>query len=224
MDLHAGSASQSLKKKGNKSKLNRLRRIGPVSLAVVGEAGLETALGEIIAQYDPRQLRTAGYEPFSSDPRKRPFHVEMGRRGLLHVSFLEAGDRKAAGHVGVRSGEEVILAIVSFDPDLAEHSPNKLLLLMLAEKLAGEGFCRLDLTPGGDEWKDRLATRFERVHELRLFRSAWARTLEASRKRAVEGFKHLDHRMFGGAITRMRRNVILSSPARERSSAPADGP
>jgi CelD/BcsL family acetyltransferase involved in cellulose biosynthesis len=176
------SIEESLRKKGNKSKLSRLKRRGPVEFEVCnGEAEFAAAFDAIIAQYDARQKASHGVAPFEHDVNKRAFHVELMRAGLLHVSILRVGGQVGAAHVGAKGASEIHLSIVSFDPAMADDSPNKLLLLMLGQRLKADGFRTLDLTPGGDPWKDRFATAFDEVQELTVFTSALSCTLARCR-------------------------------------------
>jgi RimJ/RimL family protein N-acetyltransferase len=50
-------------------------------------------------------------------------------------------------------------------PLLAEYSPGKLHIMHLSEHLMGEGLTTLDLTPGGDAWKERFANDHDEVVE-----------------------------------------------------------
>jgi hypothetical protein len=60
----------------------------------------------------------------------------------------------------------VHLAILCHSPFHARHSPGKLHVLKLGAELANEGFEALDLTPGGDAWKERFANTHDTVYEL----------------------------------------------------------
>ncbi|HYH16259.1 MAG TPA: hypothetical protein VD794_13615, partial [Flavisolibacter sp.] len=46
------------------------------------------------------------------------------------------------------------------------YSPGYLQIVMLSQLLTKEGMTGVDLSPGGDSYKDRLASRYEDVHEL----------------------------------------------------------
>ena len=168
-----GEATRSLAKKSNKSRLNRLERIGPLEFRHVTEPE-EFALvcDDIIRNYDFRQAAVHGVAPFRDDDLKKPFHVAMmDTPGLLHVTVLKVGDRCAAAHIGVCGEKEVQLGIIAHDPSLAKHSPGKFHVLFLAQMLRAEGYTQLDLTPGGDSYKERFANGFDEVHELTVYLS-----------------------------------------------------
>jgi CelD/BcsL family acetyltransferase involved in cellulose biosynthesis len=192
INLSAGTAEASLRKSSNKSKINRLKRLGDLQFQVVDDIGdFERAFDTVIEQYDTRQKTKSGVTPFASDPHKRQFHVEMMQRGLLHVSVLRVGDHIAAAHIGTRGSREVHLSIVSFDKEMENDSPNKILLLMLSKQLAAEGFDSFDLTPSGSSWKWRLANSGDEAQELQLFASAHQRLFEATWRNAKRSLKRL---------------------------------
>jgi CelD/BcsL family acetyltransferase involved in cellulose biosynthesis len=205
MDLTSDAAGESLKKKGNKSKLNRLKRLGEVRFEVVeGVEGLDMIFDEVITQYDSRRLAVNGFAPFANDPNKRPFHVELMRQGLLHVCVLRVGDKVAAAHLGVRGTHDICLAIVSFDNAFAEESPNKLMLLLLAQHLASQGYHIFDLTPGGDAWKNLMGNRFDEVVELRVFRTPAARMLTSANQAGRRLLKSAYRKYVESAVHRVK--------------------
>lgn len=173
----------SLKKKANKSRLNRLKRLGDVKLHhLKTPAALEAAIDRIIAVYDLRQGAANGICPFTADPQKRQFHLDlMAHPGLMQASMLTVGDEIAAAHLGLVSGDEVVVGIYAYSPFLAKHSPGKFLMLMLGADLAAEGKVWIDLTPGGS-WKDRFATEHDEVSEARV---VFSRSLARRRKAAA---------------------------------------
>lgn len=163
-----------LKKKANRSKFNRLKRMGDLRLQRITDiAGFDQYMDDIIAAYDFRQGGHNDSCPFFEDPAKRPFHRAWLERctNQLYVSLLTLNDRPVAAYFGVVIGGYLANAIVSHDPRVALHSTSKLHIYLLAQELAGENFRGLDLTPGG-EWKDRYATRHQTVYELRYWNSA----------------------------------------------------
>jgi GNAT superfamily N-acetyltransferase len=107
--------------------------------------------------------------PFQLDPLKKPFHLALMRqRDLVHVTVMKVGTELVAAHFGIRGGREVVLWLFAHSPFRAAHSPGKLHLLLLGEQLAQQGITTFDLTPGGDPWKERFASRHDQVHTLRV--------------------------------------------------------
>ena len=189
MRVDAADIARTLKKSGNRSKLNRLRQLGPVRLEqFLSRASIEPVIDEIAAYCDVRQCAMNGSMPFRDDPDKREFTLRLlGHPGLLHATALMVGDRLAAAHLGASSGRSVALGVIAHSPFLAAHSPGKFLILMLGEQLAVDGYEYIDLTPEG-AYKDRFATEADQVEvrEVYLRRPAWARAalLAAGRKSA----------------------------------------
>ena len=164
---------KSLKKSANKSRLNRLKKLGDVQFEQLhGVAELAAVFDRIIAYYDFRQGAVNDSIYFQADPLKQPFYLAlMDIPDLLHATVLKVGDRVVAAHLGLIDGKQCGLGIPAHSPFDAAHSPGKLQLLMLGVELAKQGFDTLDLTPGGDPYKDRFATDYDEVHILTIFLS-----------------------------------------------------
>ena len=178
MRVGDGSEVQaSLRKSGNKSRLARLRRIGPVSLDQLDTAAaLEGVIDVIAEQCDVRQGGVHASLPFRSDPLKRELYLAMmAEPGLLHATVLRAGDRVVASHLSTRDPRGVPLGLITHAPEYAAHSPGKLLLLLLGRLLGEQGYEVFDLTPGGS-YKDRFATHTDDVcvAEVYFDRTAYA--------------------------------------------------
>jgi Acetyltransferase (GNAT) domain len=162
---------KSLKKTGNKSRLNRLKRLGDVRFEQLHtEAELAAVFDEIIAYYDFRQGAVNNSLPFQNDPLKKSFQLALMRvKDLQHVTVLKVGDRVLAAHIGLYNRQQCILGIPLHSPFQAIHSPGKLHILMLGLELVKEGIEVLDLTPGGDAYKERFATDWDEVYVLDIF-------------------------------------------------------
>ncbi|HKD86745.1 MAG TPA: GNAT family N-acetyltransferase [Terriglobales bacterium] len=162
---------ESLGKKKNRRRLEKLQADGPMTFFELRTvADLDAYYDEIITFYDFRMGAVHGNSPFRDDPRKRLFYrALMAQGGLLHVTATKVGESLIAAHLGMRSKNEVILGIVSHSPFLAIHSPGKLHILQLGLLLHEEGFTSLDLTPGGDAYKEDRATRYDEAHSLTVF-------------------------------------------------------
>ena len=167
------TARASLRKKGNRSKLSRLRRQGDVSLVQLESgAELREVLDRIVKFCDLRQGAVHDSTPFQSDPLKRKLYLElMDQPGLMHATVLMAGSEPVAAHLGLVDRDYVSLGLITHSPFAASHSPAKLLMLMLAERLGQQGYREFDLTPGGD-YKLRFASREDEIASLDLFFSS----------------------------------------------------
>ncbi len=171
-----------LRKKSNKSRLNRLRRHGPVALVELGTPEERARHFDTIGDFcDFRQGAINASLPFHDDPRKKELWLRlMEKPGLVHASALMVGDRIAAAHIGPIDGKSVSLGIIAHSPFLADHSPGKLLMLLLARELGRQGFASFDLTPDG-VYKDRFADQSDIVHSLTVYFDPAAYLIEAAR-------------------------------------------
>ena len=172
LKLDAEKLSASLKKKSNKSKWNRLKRLGELRFIVEEGAALDAAaLDDIIPLYDFRQGAVNGSCPFTEDSRKKPFHQQwmQSAPGQLLLFRLLLGDRTIGAMLGVVSGDQVSNAIMAHCPELASHSPGKFVVYLAGQELSKRGYKWLDLTPGGDPWKDRFADTKDSVLALRAW-------------------------------------------------------
>lgn len=189
MELDAQSLAATLRKSSNRSKLNRLRRLGTLEF-LADEPGADVAslLDQVIALYDLRQGAVNGTSPFHEDQDKRLFHLNWLKghgSGLLFYRLM-LDDKVIGALLGVAHGHMVSNAIVASSATLAKHSPGKLIIYMAAEHMLERGFKWLDLTPGGDAWKDRFATCQDQVLQI----SAWADNASLKRLHRRERIEH----------------------------------
>ncbi len=165
------SIRKSLKKTGNKSRLNRLKQLGDLRFEQLHtESELAAVFDEIIAYYDFRQGAANNALPFQTDRLKKSFQLALMRvKDLQHVTVLKLGDRILAAHIGLYDRQQCAIGIPIYSPFYAIHSPGKLHLLMLGLELVKQGIEILDLTPGGDAYKERSATDWDEVFVLNIF-------------------------------------------------------
>ncbi|MBD1397721.1 GNAT family N-acetyltransferase [Pontibacter sp. JH31] len=171
MDTKDPNLSSLLKLSGqNKTKLNRLRRLGEVRLERVTDAGAFSAvLGELAVQYDFRQGALYNKNRFRENPRKAIFLQELFNQGLLHVTVQKLNEEIIAAMVAVSGKGWVHLQGLNIhSPFYAKHSPGMLHFFMLGDLLAKEDVQMFDLTPGGDFYKERFATTNDWVFNLAI--------------------------------------------------------
>ena len=93
MQIDAAAMSRQRNKKNHRQNYNRLKRMGEVQLeSVVEHDRFLGMFDEISLQYDFRQAAFFRNMPFSRDPLKKPFYIELQKRGLLHTTVLTVGD------------------------------------------------------------------------------------------------------------------------------------
>ena len=171
MEIDEAAMERQRRKKNHRQNFNRLNKTGDVSFEKVSDhERFIHIFDELCIQYDFRQGALHHYMPFASDPAKKAFYLELHKRGMLHTSILKVGRTIAASHSGVVSkGKAVHLGINTHAPALAAHSPGNLLLAMLGVQLADEKMAILDLTPGGDGYKENFATEHDAVCEMMIY-------------------------------------------------------
>lgn len=169
--LDEAAISETLKKKGNRSKINRLKRLGPLSFRRMDADEFERRVDDVGAMCDFRQGAVNDSCPFIDDPQKRVFHVDWARSmpNELHVNGMFVGDQLISVLIFALSKGEAHIAITAHSPAYAEHSPGKIHIYEAGLLLAREGYAAVDMTPGGDEWKFRFATRTDRVVDLTVY-------------------------------------------------------
>lgn len=178
MRIDAEDLAKSFKKKSNKSRFNRLKKLGNLTFERINDFDrFSKELAQIRDQYDLRQGAVNDSVPFADDPHKEAFHTDWMRNApdRLHVTVTRIDDQLVAAHIGAIGDGIVHLAIIAYSPFFARHSPGKLHLMQLGRLFMEEGIHTLDLTPGGDLWKDRFSNASDQVRELIVHTSANAK-------------------------------------------------
>lgn len=190
--IERDQVEEALKKKGNKSKRNRLARMGKLDVRRLDARTVESHMDRLTTMYDFRQGAMNGVCPFLDDPHKRAFHLDWMKRlpWQLYASGMFLNDRLISAFLFAASPNDMHLAIAAHDPEFAKNSPSKLHLYEAALEMSAAGRATLDLTPGDDAWKERFSTGTRVACELvlhsNLQRAQVARTRRAA-KRFVKG-------------------------------------
>lgn len=188
------AVADSFRKKSNKSRFNRLNRKGTVKFERIQDIKEFTrAFEQIIPYYDFRQGAVNNSYPFLEDDLKKPFHINLLQNNpeLLHVTALCLDDVPIAFHLGFVDKRMVHLAIITHSPLYSNLSPGKLHIMLLNKLFLEEGLNTLDLTPGGDPWKERFANTHDHVYLLTIYRHRLAKTYDALTKEVLVFIKNL---------------------------------
>jgi CelD/BcsL family acetyltransferase involved in cellulose biosynthesis len=207
-----------LKKGRVRNYINRYRRRGElVYERIESPARIRAALEQLALWCDLRQGAANGVLPFGDDPRKLPFHEALAHRpNSVVFSALRLSERFLSIHLGGFDGDELFLGVQGHDPVESALSPGTILLYEMASDLAERGARLVDLTPGGDPWKERYATGHREIHSVELFRS----NLLAEQARATDTLSRLAStaaRRAGLEPSRIRaavRSVLSSESSR----------
>ncbi len=148
------------KNKANKSKINRLKRKGELRIERISDREYAEKLFDvIITQYNFRQLSLYNHIPFQLDKNKRAWH--LNQMDIMpentHFTVLWHGDELLACNIGCCTTDKVLLGLTSYDPTKGTCSPGTIFVIQLLEFLKEEGYTFLDLTPGGDSYKERFS-------------------------------------------------------------------
>lgn len=203
-----------------RSHRNHFERRGLRYERVGDPARARAVLDRLATWCDLRQGAAHDTMPFTSDPAKLDFHrrlLEAGERLWLSALWLE--QELLAVHLGPFDGNELAMGVQAYDPREGRRSPGALLILEMAADVAAAGGTTLDLTPGGDPWKERWASHHRTVHRLDLHRSRLGATLAGTGRALEAGARRVlrtagaDPRALRAGLERRLARVTGSSPA-----------
>lgn len=176
--LDAEEVKATAKKSSNKNRYNRLKKLGNLEFRrITTSAELDEIFDELIAFYDLRQGAVNDSTPFRDDAQKRVFHRDLFARAPQHtyVTATYLDGRPVAAFWGVVSGKTVQLCLQIGSPFYAGYSPGVVHIRQVSEQLLSDGYDLLDLTPGGDAWKERFANSHDEVADATVYCSTWTR-------------------------------------------------
>ena len=170
MTIDEVAISQELRKKNRREKINRLTRMGELKFERITDSQtFSSVFDELAAQFDFRKGAMFNKTPFYKSPLKKQFYLALFENGLLHTTILKLNEEIIASNVGTIGKAWVHLqGMNTHSPGFSKHSPGILHFLMMGKLLAEEGFEVFDLTPGGDSYKEGLATNHIMAYELRI--------------------------------------------------------
>ena len=154
-----GRFDQLVKTKSIKNQINRFKKKGGFFLERVRDKErTRELLKHLRLQCDFRQEAIQGVRPFADNPCKESFFVERQEfPESNHFTVLWSNNKPVSFHFGACNGDTLLLGLTAYDPTESRNSPGKVHLIELARMLKEEGFHRIDLTPGGDQYKEFVA-------------------------------------------------------------------
>lgn len=175
--------SELSKTKSIRNQINRFKKRGDFTLERVRDKKrTRDLMGVLRAQCDFRQEVTQGIRPFADNPCKEPFFV--GRQDFPeanHFTVLWSAGRPVSFHFGACSKGTLLLGLTAYDPTESRNSPGKVHLIELARMLGEEGIRRIDLTPGGDQYKEFIANESQDLTIPTFYFSRTAKVLAETR-------------------------------------------
>lgn len=171
MIIDNNAINTELRKKNKKISINRLKRLGDLRFErIVDDAVFCSVLDQLIDQFDFRKAAMYNTIPFEQDPLKKRFLIALFAQNILHATVLKVNEEIIASNVSAIGKNTIHLqGINTHAPSYAKHSPGILHFLFLGKLLAEEGFEIFDLTPGGNSFKEALATKHVNAYELKVF-------------------------------------------------------
>ena len=152
--------------KRNRKRINRLERMGSFEdLATLEE--LSAHIDELSLQYDFRQGAMFNKTLHRSSSAYNSLILSLFEKGLLKATIFRVKDEIIAGLVVIIGKNQAHLGAINVhSPLYAKYSPGYIQFLLVSQQLSRENVEYLDLTPGGDPYKDRIATTHDQVHNL----------------------------------------------------------
>lgn len=190
LDLHdEEKLKKVLKNKSVKSKINRLKRKGELKIERITEQSRAFELMDQVTDLVNFRHESAHHDAaFEDDQLQRSFY-EARSSNLKdnHFSVLWAGEKLLAFHYGYIDEDTIYIGLSAFDPTESKHSPGVIFLIYLANLLIEEGIRYIDLTPGGDEYKER----FSNTHNVLYIPTIHTSMLEQSKQSLKNNCKSL---------------------------------
>lgn len=166
LDLHdEEKLTKILKSKSIKSKINRLKRLGELRIERINsKERVKQLMDQIALLVNFRHEAVHDVAPFETDYLQRDFYLTRSDNlQANHFSVLWMGSKLLAFHYGAIDHATIYIGLTAFDPTASKHSPGVIFLLYLAQLLQQEGIRYIDLTPGGDEYKERFSNAHQTI-------------------------------------------------------------
>ena len=166
LDLNDETKIKKLKTKALSNQINRYKKRNSFYIERVRSKEKAIELFDILAvQCDFRQMAVHQTTPFGSDANKKPFYIELlNYPENNHFTILWSGNIPVAFHFGACDSETVYLGLSAYNPVEEKNSPGSVLIIKLIELLREEGFKYIDLTPGGDKYKEKYSTFRQKLY------------------------------------------------------------
>lgn len=153
-----------------KTKLNRLKKLGTLEFdQITDREEFATILPKLATMFDFRQQAMFNKLQFKNNPRKADLLLRLFNAGILHVTVLKIKGDIMASIAAVEGRDWVHLGGINVHAPFNAYyySPGLMHFYLLWQFLNKKSNVKIfDLTPGGDLYKERLATCHDQVYEL----------------------------------------------------------
>jgi hypothetical protein len=156
------------KKRHLKAKFNRFSKSGTMELVEVKAlTDFVDVYEEVMLLLDFRQGALFNKTPSQDNPTRKSLFIKLFEKELLHVSVLKLNGQITSCIIGMKDGTWMHLSgLITYSPFFGKQSPGMVHIYVLGKLLEQEGFQYFDLTPGDDEYKERMASNADEVYEL----------------------------------------------------------
>ncbi len=178
LDLHQEEKLKKvLKNKSVKSKINRLKRKGELKIErITSKDRVLQLMNQIEILVNFRHGAAHHDAAFEEDSTQKLFYQARGNYlENNHFSVLWLGEKLLAFNFGAIDNDTAYIGLTAFDPTESKHSPGVIFFIYLAKLLKEEGIRYIDLTPGGDEYKERFSNKHYALYRPTFYSS---RTLQ----------------------------------------------
>ncbi|WP_186756392.1 GNAT family N-acetyltransferase [Echinicola salinicaeni] len=172
VELKEGVVRKLTKKKQFREDRNRLKRIGDLTFEQIsGKDKINSVLEDLVVQYDFRQGAIHNRTPFRDNPQKKAFYTRLFEKGLMFLYVLKLDGKIISSISGTygKGGWSHGAGINTQSIQYSRHSPGFLIFIMLINDLYEKQGGILDLTIGGQAYKDRLANTSDTVYKLTVY-------------------------------------------------------
>jgi len=187
LDLHNEEKIKKIKKsKSVKSKINRLKRKGDLHLEHITDIDRANKVMSLIPDLvNFRHGAAHGDLAFREDPLQHGFYQSRATNLTEnHFSALWMGNTLLAFHFGGIDQDTIYIGLTAFDPRESKHSPGVIFILFLADMMQQQGIRYIDLTPGGDEYKERFCNDHHTLYRPIIYSSHTEKYIDISKKKA----------------------------------------
>lgn len=187
LDLHNEEKIKKIKKsKSIKSKINRLKRKGDLHLEHITDVSRASEVMNLIPDLvNFRHGAAHGDLAFREDPLQHGFYQARAKNLTEnHFSALWIGNTLLAFHFGGIDKDTIYIGLTAFDPRESKHSPGVIFILFLAEMMQQQGIRYIDLTPGGDEYKERFCNNHHTLYRPIIYSSQTEKHVSISKQKA----------------------------------------
>jgi len=162
--------------KRTRQRINRLIKNGELEFRrITDPKEFEQVFDELILFHDFRMGAIHEILPFQKDQLKRQFYTSLlsANKETFFACISYIQEKPIACELAGISKGTVCLYLGMHSPLLSRHSPGKIHLIQMCDYLSKEKIKMVDLTPGGDSWKEQFATSHDEVAHAIIYNSVF---------------------------------------------------